>query len=77
MIPSVYERLKRLLVDLGVVEEDIAPNVSFLDDLNLDPLDLGDLFLMVEEEFDVEIPDTDARRLLTVRALVEYIEDQL
>lgn len=74
---SIYERLKRLLIDWGIAEEDISPEASFMDDLNLDPIDLGDLFLTVEEEFDVEIPDKEARRLLTVHALVEYIEDQL
>ncbi len=74
---SVYDRVKRLLLDLGAAEEDIAPDASFIADLNLDPLDLGDLFLAVEEEFEIEIPDKEARRLLTVHALVEYIEDQL
>jgi len=77
MTSPIYRRLKRLLVDYGVDEKDLSLDVALIDDLNLDPIDLGDLVLTVEEEFDVEIPDEDARGLLTVRALVEYIEDQL
>ena len=77
MAPSIYKRLKHLIVDYGVDEDDISLDTSFIDDLNLDPIDLGDLFLTVEEEFEIEVPDEDARRLLTVRELVEYIEDQL
>ena len=77
MAPSIYKRLKPLIVDYGVDDEDISLEASFIDDLNLDPIDLGDLFLTVEEEFEIEVPDEDARRLLTVRELVEYIEDQL
>jgi len=77
MTLSIYERLKRLVVDYGVDEQDLSMDVAFLDDLNLDPIDLGDLFLAIEDEFDVEIPDEDARGLLTMRAMVEYIEDQL
>ena len=77
MASAVYARLKQLLIDFGVDEGDISPEASFLDDLNLDPLDLGDLFLTIEDEFEIEIPDAVARRLLTVRAVVDYIEDQL
>jgi len=77
MTLSIYERLNRLVVDYGVDEQDLSMDVAFLDDLNLDPIDLGDLFLAIEDEFDVEIPDEDARGLLTMRAMVEYIEDQL
>jgi acyl carrier protein len=77
MASLVYTWLKQLLVDYGVDEEEISLDASFLDDLNLEPLDLGDLFLTIEDEFEFEIPDADARRLLTVRAVVDYIEDLL
>lgn len=77
MTSPVYQRLKPLIVGYGVAEEDISLDAALIDDLNLDPIDLSDLFLDVEEEFDVELPDEDARELLTVRAMVEYIEDQL
>jgi acyl carrier protein len=77
MVSLVFTRLKQLLVDYGVDEEEITLDASFLDDLNLEPLDLGDLFLTIEDEFEFEIPDKAARRLLTVRAVVDYVEDQL
>lgn len=77
MSRSIYRRLKPLIVDYGIDENDISLDASFIDDLNLDPIDLGDLFLTVEEEFEIEIPDVDARTLLTVRELVDYVEDQL
>ncbi|MBU0495362.1 MAG: acyl carrier protein [Chloroflexi bacterium] len=77
MASSVYTRVKQLVVDSGVDESEITPDAALIDDLNLDPIDLGDLILAVEEEFEIEIPNADARLLFTVRALVDYVEDQL
>jgi acyl carrier protein len=76
MAATVYARLKRLIIEqLGVDEEEVTPSASFVDDLNADSLELVELTCAVEEEFDIKIPDEDARRLLTVQDAVDYIEE--
>jgi acyl carrier protein len=76
MAATVYARLKRLIIEqLGVDEEEVIPSASFTDDLNADSLELVDLASAVEEEFDLKIPNGDARRLLTVQDVVDYIEE--
>ncbi len=78
---TVFERVKRVITEqLGVKEEDIALKASFVDDFNADSLDLVELIMALEEEFSnpnkkVEIPDEDARRIVTVGDAVEYIKD--
>lgn len=76
MAVSIYVQLTRLIVDqLGVDEDDVSPAASFTDDLNADSLELVELCTAIEETFDLEIPDADARRLLTVQDVVDYIEE--
>ena len=78
MAATVYVRLKRLIVEhLGVDEEEVVPTASFTDDLNADSLELVELVTLVEEEFGIKIPDSDASRLLTVQDAVDYIEEHL
>lgn len=78
---TVFERVKRVITEqLGVKEEDIALKASFVDDFNADSLDLVELIMALEEEFSnpnkkVEIPDEDARKIVTVGDAVEYIKD--
>lgn len=78
---TVFERVKRVITEqLGVKEEDIGLKASFVDDFNADSLDLVELIMALEEEFSnpnkkVEIPDEDARRIVTVGDAVEYIKD--
>lgn len=78
---TVFERVKRVITEqLGVKEEDINLKASFVDDFNADSLDLVELIMALEEEFSnpnkkVEIPDEDARRMVTVGDAVEYIKD--
>lgn len=78
---TVFERVKRVITEqLGVKEEDIALKASFVDDFNADSLDLVELIMALEEEFSnpnkkVEIPDEDARRIVTVGDAVDYIKD--
>jgi acyl carrier protein len=80
-VATVFERVKRVITEqLGVKEEDIALKASFVDDFNADSLDLVELIMALEEEFSnpnkkVEIPDEDARRIVTVGDAVEYIKD--
>ena len=78
MAATVYTRLKRLTIEqLGVDEDDVAPSASFTDDFNSDSLELAELVTAIEEEFGIEIPAADARRLQTVQDAVEYIEERI
>lgn len=78
MPATIYARLKHLIIEqLGVEEEDIADSSSFTDDFNADSLELADLVSSIEEEFGLEIPGEDARRLLTVQEVVDYIEEHV
>ncbi|MFQ5934477.1 MAG: acyl carrier protein [Dehalococcoidia bacterium] len=79
---TVFERVRKIIVDqLGVEEDEVIPSASFVDDLNADSLDLVELIMALEEEFSdgdgkLEISDEDAERLLTVQDAVEYIKEQ-
>jgi acyl carrier protein len=76
MAASTYERLKKIVVEqLGVDEEDVKPEASFVDDLNADSLDLVELIMSLEEEFGAEISDEDAENIRTVQDAVDYIEE--
>ncbi|NLO89582.1 MAG: acyl carrier protein [Clostridia bacterium] len=74
---SEFEKIKRIVADqLGVEEEEINEATSF-EDLNADSLDIVELIMALEEEFDIEIPDEDAEKLTTVGAAVEYVKSKL
>ena len=76
MTASTYERLKKIVIEqLGVDEEQVTPEASFVDDLNADSLDLVELIMSLEEEFGMEISDEDAERIQKVSDAVEYIEE--
>jgi acyl carrier protein len=73
---TTYERLKKIIVEqLGVDEEEVTPQASFVEDLNADSLDLVELIMSLEEEFGMEISDEDAERIQKVSDAVEYIEE--
>lgn len=73
---TTYERLKKIIVEqLGVDEEEVAPQASFVEDLNADSLDLVELIMSLEEEFGMEISDEDAERIQKVQDAVDYIEE--
>jgi acyl carrier protein len=73
---STYDRLKKIIVEqLGVDEEEVTPQASFVDDLNADSLDLVELIMSLEEEFGMEISDEDAERIQKVQDAVDYIEE--
>jgi len=75
---AVEERVSRLIVDqLGVSVEEIKPEVSFLDDLGADSLDIVELVMAMEEEFDIEIPDDDAEKIQTIGDAFAYIEEKV
>ena len=74
---SELEKIKRIVADqLGVEEDEINEATSF-EDLNADSLDIVELIMALEEEFDIEIPDEDAEKLTTVGAAVEYVKAKL
>jgi acyl carrier protein len=73
---TTYERLKKIVVEqLGVDEEQVTPEASFVDDLNADSLDLVEL-ISLEEEFGAEISDEDAEKIRTVQDAVDYVEER-
>jgi acyl carrier protein len=80
-VATVYERLKKIIVDqLGVEEEQVEPGISFIDDLNADSLDLVELIMAMEEEFSddskqVRIPDEDAEGIKTVQDAIDYLKE--
>jgi len=74
---SEFEKIKRIVADqLGVEEDEITEDTSF-EDLNADSLDIVELIMALEEEFDLEIPDEDAEKLTTVGAAVDYVKTKL
>ena len=72
---SVEDRVKNIIVEqLGVDEEEVTPDASFVDDLGADSLDTVELVMAFEEEFGIEIPDEDAEKITRVKEAIEYIE---
>ncbi|AER66833.1 acyl carrier protein [Thermovirga lienii DSM 17291] len=75
---EITARLKEIVMDrLDVVEDQIKPEASFVEDLGADSLDIVELIMGIEEEFDIEIPDEDAEKLTTVGDAMEYIKNKL
>ena len=72
---AVADQVRKIIVEqLGVDEEEVTPDASFVDDLGADSLDTVELVMAFEEEFDIEIPDEDAEKIQTVKAAIEYIQ---
>jgi len=75
---KVEEKIKKIIVEnLGVEEDDVVPDAKFVDDLGADSRDTVELVMAFEEAFDIEIPDEDAEKILTVGKAVEYIKEKL
>lgn len=69
---SIEERVKKIIVEqLGVKEEDVKPEASFIEDLGADSLDTVELVMALEEEFDIEIPDEEAKKS-AVQSAIDY-----
>lgn len=72
---DMVERLRKIVVDqLGVDEDKVVPEASFVEHLGADSLDLVELIMSLEEEFGIEIPDEDAEKIVTVKNALEYID---
>ena len=73
---DVFEKVKKILCDqLDLEEEQVTEEAEVIEDLGADSLDIVDLVMTLEEEFDTEIPDEDIENLKTVGDIVKYIED--
>lgn len=73
---EIFEKVKGIVVEqLGVEESNVTMEATFVDDLSADSLDIVELVMALEEEFDMEIPDTDAEKIVTVGDVVKYIEE--
>ncbi len=71
----MLDKIREIVVEqLGVDAEQVTPAASFVEDLGADSLDTVELIMAFEEEFDVEIPDTDAEKIKTVQDVIDYIE---
>lgn len=74
---SAAEKVKAIIVDqLGVSEDEIKPEASFVEDLGADSLDLTELIMAMEEEFDVEIEDEEAQKILKVQDAIAFVESK-
>ena len=75
---NIDERVKSVVVkQLGVKEEDVKNDSTFIDDLGADSLDTVELVMGLEEEFDTEIPDEEAEKITTVQQAIDYVKSNL
>ena len=75
---SIDERVKKIVAEqLGVKEEEVKNEASFVEDLSADSLDTVELVMALEEEFETEIPDEEAEKITTVQLAIDYINQHL
>ena len=74
---SIEEQVKNIVAEqLGVKEDEVTPEASFVDDLGADSLDTVELVMALEEEFETEIPDEDAEKITTVQQAIDFIKSR-
>lgn len=75
---EIFDKVKDIIVEqLGVAEATVTLEASFIDDLGADSLDIVELIMALEEEFDLEIPDADAEKIVAVSDVVDYIKENV
>jgi len=78
MAENAEERLRKIIAEqLGVSEEEVVPEASFIDDLNADSLEMVDLIISLEEEFGIQVSDEDAEKIKSVKDAIDYLNDRL
>ncbi len=74
---EINERIKSIIAEqLGVNMEEVVPEASFIEDLGADSLDIVELIMALEEEYDMEIPDEDAEKIQSVEDVISYIQSK-
>jgi acyl carrier protein len=74
---ALEDRVKEIIAEqLGVSKEEVMPEASFIDDLGADSLDIVELVMAMEEEFDIEIPDEDAEKIQTIGDAITYVRER-
>ncbi len=72
---SIADEVKQIIVEqLGVDEEEVKPEAKFVEDLGADSLDTVELVMAIEEKFGIDIPDSDAEKIITVQDAIDYVE---
>ncbi len=75
---ALADRVSEIIVEqLGVTKEEVVPDASFAKDLGADSLDIVELVMSLEEEFDIEIPDEDAEKIQTIGDAIEYLREAI
>lgn len=75
---KIFEKVKEIVAEqLGVKPEEVTPEANFANDLGADSLDTVELVMALEEEFNIEIPDEEAEKILTVQQAVDFINEQV
>jgi acyl carrier protein len=75
---SLENRVTDIIVEqLGISREEVVPDASFVEDLGADSLDIVELVMAIEEEFDIEIPDEDAEKMQTIRDAMAYLKERV
>jgi acyl carrier protein len=75
---EIFERVKKIIAEqLEVDPADVTPEANFANDLGADSLDTVELVMALEEEFDIEVPDEAAEKLLTVQSVADYINEKV
>ncbi|WP_016952913.1 acyl carrier protein [Anabaena sp. PCC 7108] len=75
---DIFDKVKKVVIEqLDVDSEKVVPNANFVNDLGADSLDIVELVMALEEEFDIEIPDEAAEKILTVQEVVDYINSNV
>lgn len=75
---EIESRVKKIVVEqLGVKEDEVTADASFVDDLGADSLDTVELVMALEEEFETEIPDDDAEKIVTIKDAVNYVVNRM